>query len=226
MAQVIALRGRKAEARERELGSAIEQVQALINRYGITNEKLTFPVPPSIPKYRDPLSDETWSGKGNAPLWTKGKQLEQFLNPEWVAKKAKDEQAKAEHEAKKAERAARKAEKEAATANKCREQIANAGGNDVAGYMHQPVVRGSSTATNEANASTLTRTGPSAQTEATGHNDAARVPMNDNDTVQQVGSVVVADATPAPMVAQSAHLAAVDVAHAASNALNAPIVSN
>ncbi|MFL9914145.1 H-NS histone family protein [Paraburkholderia fungorum] len=204
VAQVIALRGRKAEARERELGSAIEQAQALINRYEITNDKLTFPVPPSMPMYRDPLSDETWSGKGNAPLWAKNKPLEQFLNPEWVAKNAKKEQAKAERDAKKAERAAKKSEKDAAKVNKGREQIANAGANEVADAVSQPVVTEGSPATNEASATTPATTTPSVQTEVIGHNDAVNVSMNVNDTVQQLGSVVFADVTPAPLIVQQA----------------------
>jgi DNA-binding protein H-NS len=203
VAQVIALRGRKAEVRERELGSATERAQALIDRYEITADKLTFPVPPSVPKYRDPLSDETWSGKGNAPLWTKGKPLEQFLNPEWVAKNARDEQAKAERDARKAKRAAKKAE-EAAKVNKSREQIDNAGLNEVAGDVHQHVVTGSSTPTNDVNASTLATNGPSVQAEAVGHNDAVNTTMNDNDTVQHAASSVVANANPVPMIGQKA----------------------
>ncbi|CAJ8041933.1 histone family protein nucleoid-structuring protein H-NS [Burkholderia pseudomallei] len=204
MAQVIALRGRKAEARERELGSAIEQAQALINRYGITNDKLTFPAQPSIPMYRDPLSDETWSGKGNAPLWAKDKPLEQFLNPEWVEKKAKEEQAKVERAAKKVERAAKKAEKEAAKAKKCREQIADAGPNQVAGAARQPVVTESSTTTKEVDASTLFTSGASMKSETTGRNDAVNVSMYEKDMEQQAGSVVVADVTLAPLVTQYA----------------------
>ncbi|KGW92089.1 H-NS family nucleoid-associated regulatory protein [Burkholderia pseudomallei] len=205
VAQVIALRGRKAEARERELGSAIEQAQALINRYGITNDKLTFPAQPSIPMYRDLLSDETWSGKGNAPLWAKDKPLEQFLNPEWVAKKVKEEQAKAEREAKKVERVEKKAEKEAAKAKKCSEQIAGTGANQTAGAARQPVVTKAPTATNEANAPTLFTSGAGMKAEAIGHHDDAEsVSMNEKDMSQQAGGVVVADVTSAPMVTQYA----------------------
>ncbi|KVN60310.1 H-NS histone family protein [Burkholderia stagnalis] len=215
VAQVIALRGRKAEARERELGSAIERAQALITRYGITNDKLTFPAQPSIPMYRDPLSDETWSGKGNAPLWTRGKPLEQFLNPEWVVKKAKEEQVKAEREAKKAERAAKKAEKDAAKVQKCREQL-----------------------------TTTATTSPSVQREASSHNDAVNESANENDTVQHAGNaafdVVAPVSNDAPTMTDGverlisndsapiavANVGVVDMAHVATNALPAPIVSN
>ncbi|KWH15137.1 hypothetical protein WL98_01935 [Burkholderia multivorans] len=149
MAQVIAARGRKAEAREREVGAATEQAQALINRYQITSDKLTFPALPSIPMYLDPVSNETWSGKGNAPLWAKNKPLEQFLNPAWVAKKAKEDQAKAQRKAKTAERAAKKAEKGAATVNKCREQIANTDAKQVEGAASQFVVTDGHMASND-----------------------------------------------------------------------------
>jgi DNA-binding protein H-NS len=77
---------KEAIARNRE--SVIQRLQADIYRYGITKSEVKLAVPPSVPKYRDPVTGDTWSGKGNAPLWTQGKPLEQFINPEWLAKQA------------------------------------------------------------------------------------------------------------------------------------------
>lgn len=74
------------EAQQRDQGAAIARVQAEINRYFITKDKLKFPTPPSVPMYRNPVTGETWSGKGNAPRWAKDQPLEQFVNPAWQAK--------------------------------------------------------------------------------------------------------------------------------------------
>lgn len=74
------------EAKTREQGAAAARVQAEINRFYITKDMLTFPTPPSVPMYLNPLTGEKWSGKGNAPRWAKDQPLEQFLNPAWVAK--------------------------------------------------------------------------------------------------------------------------------------------
>lgn len=76
------------EVQRRDQGAATARVQAEINRYYITKNMLTFPTPPTVSMYRNPLTGEKWSGKGNAPRWAKDQQLEQFLNPEWVAKQA------------------------------------------------------------------------------------------------------------------------------------------
>ncbi|WP_080416625.1 H-NS histone family protein [Burkholderia ubonensis] len=72
---------KEAIARNRE--SEIRRLQADIYRYGVTKSELKFSAPQSVPKYRDPVSGNTWSGKGNAPSWANGKHLEHFLNPEW-----------------------------------------------------------------------------------------------------------------------------------------------
>jgi DNA-binding protein H-NS len=84
--EAIQVRLNDAIARDRK--SAIQRVQADIYRYGIAKSEVKFAPPPSVSKYRDPVSGNTWSGKGNAPLWTQGKPLEQFINPEWLTKQA------------------------------------------------------------------------------------------------------------------------------------------
>jgi len=54
--------------------------------YGVTAEDLGFmeaptsrPRPPVQPKYRDPATGQTWSGRGRAPAWIAGKDMTQFL---------------------------------------------------------------------------------------------------------------------------------------------------
>ena len=76
------------EARKRELADAVAQVRKLIAEYGLTAQDV-FPsgrksagsraggkVPP---KYRDPATGQTWTGRGKVPKWIDGKDRTQFL---------------------------------------------------------------------------------------------------------------------------------------------------
>jgi DNA-binding protein H-NS len=84
LAQQAALEEQIALAREAEVGAVLEQIRQLVADYGLENE-VTFThargqkraAAPA--KYRDPQSGKTWSGRGKAPLWLKGKDKEQFL---------------------------------------------------------------------------------------------------------------------------------------------------
>lgn len=77
--------------------TAITDIKALIAAYDLTAEELGYPVPPpppkrerkpekrrdrSIkgpPKYRDPATGVTWTGKGRVPDWIIGKNYDDFL---------------------------------------------------------------------------------------------------------------------------------------------------
>lgn len=78
------------EARKSQIADAVAEVRALIAKYDLT-EKDVFPagrrggrgrrasagkVPP---KYRDPVTGKTWTGRGKAPRWIDGKDRTQFL---------------------------------------------------------------------------------------------------------------------------------------------------
>ncbi|WP_425952956.1 H-NS family nucleoid-associated regulatory protein [Ralstonia pseudosolanacearum] len=71
------------EARQAEMNTVIEQIRTVMAEYGITVEQISGkrarkksgPVPP---KYRDPKTGATWSGRGRAPGWI-GKNAEKFL---------------------------------------------------------------------------------------------------------------------------------------------------
>lgn len=75
-------------AREEEVAGVLEQIRQLVADYGLENE-VTFAKPredgrrgprsPAAPKYRDPESGNTWSGRGKAPKWIAGKDRNQFL---------------------------------------------------------------------------------------------------------------------------------------------------
>jgi DNA-binding protein H-NS len=79
---------REAEAaRKREIADAASRVHALIAQYHLT-EADVFPRGRKggkstgikvAPKYRDPASGQTWTGRGKAPKWIDGKDRAHFL---------------------------------------------------------------------------------------------------------------------------------------------------
>jgi DNA-binding protein H-NS len=85
-AQLEKLHKEVAVAREKEIEQAIADIKQKIVEYGITAEELGFlskrstpkkaPLPP---KYRNPKTGETWSGRGRSPAWLAGKNRERFL---------------------------------------------------------------------------------------------------------------------------------------------------
>ena len=80
------------EARHRELSDAVSQVRALVAEYGLTAQDV-FPTGRSAgksagrsstagtkvaPKYRNPATGETWTGRGKAPRWIQNEDREKF----------------------------------------------------------------------------------------------------------------------------------------------------
>ncbi|CAD6517915.1 H-NS family nucleoid-associated regulatory protein [Paraburkholderia sabiae] len=85
-AQLEKLQKEMEQAREQEVTQAIADIKQKIADYGITAEELGFstktraPRKPALPpKYRNPKTGETWSGRGRAPGWLAGKNREKFL---------------------------------------------------------------------------------------------------------------------------------------------------
>ncbi|MBP0625438.1 H-NS family nucleoid-associated regulatory protein [Cupriavidus consociatus] len=96
MAQKQALEAQLEEARTSEVASVIEQIRELMAQYGLSpedvaprrrrgrpagaastpQEKASLP-----PKYMDPKTGKTWSGRGRTPAWL-GKRPERFLIPQ------------------------------------------------------------------------------------------------------------------------------------------------
>src|SRR5690606_15392886 len=95
LAQKAALDKKIAQARKREIASVVKQINSLIEQYGLTPQELRFPKRPAAteetlsakpvarkkakpatstvaPKYRNPETGETWSGRGRAPRWVVG----------------------------------------------------------------------------------------------------------------------------------------------------------
>ena len=80
---------RQAEAaRAEELQAVIAAVRANVLEYGLTESDI-FPrkrgrpagtaISVAAPKYQDPKTGKTWSGRGRTPEWIKGKNRDRFL---------------------------------------------------------------------------------------------------------------------------------------------------
>jgi len=72
-------------ARLAEVESAVQQVRQIVLEYGLTAEDLGFTAKTKKrkgtvvpPKYMDPKTGATWSGRGRAPTWI-GKNRDRFL---------------------------------------------------------------------------------------------------------------------------------------------------
>lgn len=74
-------------ARRAELQTIIEDVRSKVDQYGLTIEDVfgrqhaqrRTTKTPASPKYRDPKTGATWSGRGREPAWIKGKKRDRFL---------------------------------------------------------------------------------------------------------------------------------------------------
>ncbi|WP_232444574.1 H-NS histone family protein [Burkholderia ubonensis] len=91
-AQIAALQAEAAALRDQALTTIIADVRAKVAEYGLTEQDVfgrkraprtrnaTTAKSASVPKYRDPKTGATWSGKGRAPAWiTKARNRDRFL---------------------------------------------------------------------------------------------------------------------------------------------------
>lgn len=85
-----ALEAQIAQARQTELAEAIGKVRALVAEFGLTAQDIFGGAKrgpkaaggsknPVAPKYRDPTTGQTWTGRGKAPKWIDGKDRAQFV---------------------------------------------------------------------------------------------------------------------------------------------------
>ncbi|WP_454735746.1 H-NS histone family protein [Cupriavidus necator] len=94
IAQKKALEAQLDEARANEVAGVIERIQTWMAEYDLTIDDITKrrrgrpagsaaakPKSELPPKYRDPKTGKTWSGRGRAPAWL-GKNPNRFLIPE------------------------------------------------------------------------------------------------------------------------------------------------
>ena len=86
LAQREALEQQIAAARKAEVSGAVQEVRALIEAFSLSLEdifppakqKRTTSASPVAPKYRDPETGQTWTGRGKPPAWIKDKNRSQF----------------------------------------------------------------------------------------------------------------------------------------------------
>lgn len=87
MVQKAKLEAQIDAARAQELETVTQQVRQIITEYGLTAEDLGLAVKKKAkrgatpPKYQDPKTGATWTGRGRAPAWIAGKNYERFLIP-------------------------------------------------------------------------------------------------------------------------------------------------
>ena len=90
MAQIAKLQAEADKIRREEKIAAIAQIKSLMTQHDISlddlgvNGKKTRKASALTPRYRDPESGDTWSGRGHPPAWIKnhldaGKSKDDFL---------------------------------------------------------------------------------------------------------------------------------------------------
>ncbi|MGF6779505.1 H-NS histone family protein [Paraburkholderia sp. GAS334] len=87
--QIARLQAQAEEARRTELVNVIAEIRHKIVEYGLTAQDLGFAAAarrgrppkkaPLPPRYQDPKTGSTWSGRGKPPKWIAGKNRERFL---------------------------------------------------------------------------------------------------------------------------------------------------
>ncbi len=88
-AQIAKLQEQADEARRKEVTNVIAEIKQKITEFGLSAHDLGFaeaarrgrppkkaPLPP---KYQDPKSGKTWSGRGKPPTWIQGKNRDRYL---------------------------------------------------------------------------------------------------------------------------------------------------
>ena len=85
LAQKAALEAQIAQAQAEAKAQAVAQARALIQEHGLTAADVFPPQGKKakgsvgVPKYRDPGTGATWTGRGKPPNWINGKDRTPFL---------------------------------------------------------------------------------------------------------------------------------------------------
>lgn len=83
--QIQKLQTQAEQARQKEVSTVVAQIHDLVRQYNLTPADLGLGMTTrkratkaaGAPKYRDPESGATWTGRGRAPAWL-GKDREKF----------------------------------------------------------------------------------------------------------------------------------------------------
>lgn len=84
LAQREALEAQIEAARKQEVSDVVAKVRSLVADYGLTAgdifaAKRTYKTSASEPKFRDPTTGKTWTGRGKPPDWIKGKDRSAYV---------------------------------------------------------------------------------------------------------------------------------------------------
>jgi DNA-binding protein H-NS len=88
-AKIADLQAQAEQVRREERQQAIDMAKTMISTYDITAKDLGLDKAPKVktgpkpgnkvsPKYRDPASGATWSGRGKTPRWINGADRSQY----------------------------------------------------------------------------------------------------------------------------------------------------
>lgn len=82
IAQRAALEAQIEAARKQELSDVVAQIRGLVQEYDLTADDIFTARRTSktsvAPKFRDPETGKTWTGRGKEPTWIKGKDRNQY----------------------------------------------------------------------------------------------------------------------------------------------------
>ena len=83
--QIEKLKKQADQARDKEIATVVAQIRGMMTDYGIQASDLGLPAKrrrksgaPSVPKFQNPQTGETCTGRGRAPKWIDGKDRAKF----------------------------------------------------------------------------------------------------------------------------------------------------
>jgi DNA-binding protein H-NS len=78
--QIEKLQKQAEQARDKEIATVVAQIRSMMTEYGIQASDLGISSKrkrktgtPAAPKFQNPQTGETWTGRGRAPKWIEGK---------------------------------------------------------------------------------------------------------------------------------------------------------
>ncbi|MCR4471147.1 H-NS histone family protein [Burkholderia sp. SCN-KJ] len=82
-AELEALQQEAEALRQQEVAAVVAEIRGKVSEYGLTEQDIfgrkRAAQTPIAPKYRDPKTGATWSGRGKPPAWIAGKNRNRFL---------------------------------------------------------------------------------------------------------------------------------------------------
>ena len=83
--QIEKLQKQAEQARDKEIATVVAQIRTMMTDYGIQASDLGISSKrkrksgtPAAPKFQNPQTGETWTGRGRAPKWIDGKDRTKF----------------------------------------------------------------------------------------------------------------------------------------------------